>query len=58
MSETLDQYILRRTRECGISAGLMQAYDALRERLSADDRALLLEMARVALLGEGNEPNS
>jgi len=58
MSETIEKYMFRRTRECGIGEGLMQAYDTLRERLSAEDRALLLEMARIALLGEGNEPNS
>jgi hypothetical protein len=38
--------------------GIMQAYDALRDRLDETDRKILLDMARLALLGEGNEPNS
>lgn len=58
MTESIEQWAMRRYRDSGRCAGIMEAYDALRDRLSAGDRELLLEMARVALMGEGNEPNS
>lgn len=58
MTETVQEWAMRRNRDSARCEGIMQAYDALRDRLDETDRKILLDMARLALLGEGNEPNS
>lgn len=51
MSESVEQWALRRSQDSGRCAGIMEAYDALRDRLDETDRKLLLDMARDALMG-------
>lgn len=59
MTETVEQWATRRNRDSARCEGIMQAYDALRERLDETDRKILLDMARLALLGDHNtQPNN
>lgn len=51
MTETVEQWATRRNRDSARCEGIMQAYDALRDRLDETDRKILLDMARLALLG-------
>jgi phage anti-repressor protein len=55
MSETVEQWAMRRNRDSGRCAGIMEAYDVLRERLDETDRKILLDMARDALIGNQQE---
>jgi len=55
MSESVEQWALRRSRDSGKCDGIMAAYDVLRDRLDETDRKLLLDMARDALMGKKDE---
>jgi hypothetical protein len=46
------KWALSKAENRGKGYGLMAAYDALRERLSQDDRLLLLNMAVAAFTGD------
>ena len=51
----VDEWALRRSRDSGKCAGIMAAYDVLRDRLDETDRTILLDMARDALMGKKDE---
>ena len=55
MSETVEQWAMRRNRDSGRCAGIMEAYDVLRERLDETDRKILLDMARDALISQNKQ---
>ena len=55
MSESVEEWAMRRNRDSGRCAGIMEAYDVLRDRLDETDRKLLLDMARDALMGNKQE---
>lgn len=55
MSESIEQWASRRNRDSGRCAGIMEAYDVLRDLLDETDRKLLLDMARDALMGKKDE---
>ncbi len=55
MSDSVEQWALRRSQDSGRCAGIMEAYDVLRDRLDETDRKILLDMARDALLGKKDE---
>ena len=50
---TTYQWAMNKAEARGKGYGLMAAYDVLRDRLSQDDRLMLLHMAVAAVTGDG-----
>lgn len=56
MTETIEQWAMRRNHDTGRCEGLQQAYQMLRDRLSTADSHALLDAALAALRGDPVQP--
>lgn len=55
MPNVTGEWIMKRSEDCGRGNGLMAAYDTLKDRLTYEDRMLLLKMAARAFAGHAGE---
>ena len=52
MSETVEQWEIRRAEDCARCGGILSAFDVLNVGMSFSDRDMLIQMAKDALSGD------